>query len=198
MNQTTYLKGDVNNNGKIDNDKEERANIEFNAKDIKDIQSAIIRMKKRINVGGGVSSRQNDYASSAKIAEELTDGKQRVFFNNVGKSVVFKNGMKPLTSCVQIVTNDNSIKNINHIHFENGTTLKGLIDDYTTPVTEQNASQYAPSMNYLLSYVDPSLEVLSGNLTEINEKIHDISYDEEEEETTISHDLKVNGEFKSN
>ena len=35
------LKGDINNNGKIDNDKEERANIEYNAKDIKQIQSEI-------------------------------------------------------------------------------------------------------------------------------------------------------------
>ena len=88
MNQTTYLKGDINNNGKIDNNNEERANIEINAKDIQKIQSEISKMKRKMNVGGA-SSKQNEFASSAKLAEELTDGKQKIFFNNVVIYIIY-------------------------------------------------------------------------------------------------------------
>ena len=99
MNQSIYLKGDINNNGKIDNDKEERANITLNAKDIQGLQNELSKLKRRMNISP-ISNRQNEFASSAKMAEELSDGLQRVFFNHIRKSVVFKNGNKPLPSCV--------------------------------------------------------------------------------------------------
>ena len=103
MNQNMVLKGDSNNNGKIDNNNEERANIAFNARDIQGLQNELKKLKRKVNVG--VSNQANEFASSAKIAEELSDGKQRVYFNNVNKSVVFKNGNKPMTNCLQIGTN---------------------------------------------------------------------------------------------
>ena len=106
MNHSLSLKGDINNNGKIDkpqsgevlqdHDIEERANIALNAKDIQGLQTELSKLKRRIGFTG-TSNKRNDFASSAKIAEELTDGKQKVFFNNVGKSVVFKNGNTPLS-----------------------------------------------------------------------------------------------------
>ena len=189
--KTTFLKGDINNNGKIDNSKEVNANIQFNAEDIKKLQTQI-RLLKRITFTD-VTNKQNEFASSAKIAEELSDGKQRVFFNNVNKSVVFKNSNKQMSSCVQICSNDNSIKNISHIHFNNSSTIKGLINDFNTTLTENESNYYAPSMNYLLNYVDPSLEVIGGNLTEVNNKIHDISYNENNSTTSIANNLEING-----
>ena len=195
MNKLQLLKGDLNNNGSIDNTKEARANIEFNAKDIAKLQTEIKKLKREMTID--TVSKSNEFASSAKLAEELTDGKQRVFFNNIGKSVVFKNGNKPITSCVQICSNDNSIKNVSHIHFDNS-TFKGLINDYTTEITQENASQCAPSMNYLLNYVDPSLEVIGGNLIEINTKIQDITYNATNSKTTIANNLEVEGNIISN
>ena len=60
MNQTLNLKGDINNNGKIDNDKEERANIEYNAKDIKGLQDELKRLKKRITTNSyNISNKQH-------------------------------------------------------------------------------------------------------------------------------------------
>ena len=50
MNHSTSLKGDINNNGRIDNDKEEKANIEFNAKDIQGLQNELSKLKRRMNV----------------------------------------------------------------------------------------------------------------------------------------------------
>ena len=192
------LKGDINNNGKIDNDKEERANIEYNAKDIKQIQSEIIKMKRKINVGGA-SSKSNEFASSAKLAEELTDGKQKIFFNNVNKSVVFKNGMKPSTSCVQIGTNDNSIKNVSHIHFNMGSTIRGLVDTVSQmPLNHDENKYYAPTLNLIQTLYDPTFQGIIGNVAEISRRTRDITYNEEEEETEISHDLVVDGEIKSN
>ena len=195
MNYSLSLKGDINNNGKIDNDKEERANIAFNAKDIQGLQNELIKLKKRIPFTG-TSSRNNEFASSAKIAEELGDGKQRVFFNNVGKSVVFKNGNKPLSSCVQIGTNNNSIKNVSHIYFQNGSELLGLIDDFTIALTDDEAKKYVPTMNVISAFIDPRLELVFEDLNTLNSKTHDINYDDEEEETTIEHDLTVSGEIK--
>lgn len=188
----SHLKGDLNANGTIDNKNEARANIEYNAKDITMLQSELKKLKRRADID--IVTKGNAYASSAKLAEELTDGKQRVYFNNVTKSVVFKNGMKPLTSCLQIVTNDNSIKNVSHVHFENGSTLYGLIDEITA-LTSEEASHYAPSMNYLNAIIDPSFEVFASNLSELNDKTTDVSYDSESETTTIGHKLVVGGDI---
>ena len=150
MSHSTSLKGDINNNGRIDSDREEKANIEFNAKDIQGLQNELSKLKRRMNVSP-ISNRQNEFASSAKIAEELTDGKQRVYFNNVGKSVVFKNGNKQMSSCVQIGTNDNSISNVEHIHFNNGSTLKGLVNEKQEWLNLSLAEQhyFVPSLYFL-------------------------------------------------
>ena len=191
MYQTQQLKGDLNNNGTIDNTKEARTNIEFNAHDITRLQSEISKLKRNMIVDS--VSKNNEFASSAKIAEELTDGKQRIIFNNIGKSVVFKNGIKPMTSCLQICSNDNSIKNVSHIHFADNSTIKGLIDDYTTVLTNEEGSQYVPTINYISEMIDPSIEAFAGNFIELNNKTHDITYDETTSTTTIANDLEVNG-----
>ena len=198
MTQLINLKGDINNNGKIDNNKEERTNIELNAYDIKLLQTQLNKLKRKVDSSGNVSNRQNEFASSAKIAEELTDGRQRVFFNNVGKTVVFKNSNKPMSSCVQIGSNDNSLRNISHIHFQDGSELRGLINDFTASLTPDEARTYVPTMNVISHFIDPRLELVYENLNTLNAKTHDITYDEEEEETNISHDLAVSGEIKSN
>ena len=180
MNQTTYLKGDVNNNGKIDNDKEERANIEYNAKDIKDIQNEINRMKKRINVGVvNISNKQNEFASSAKLAEELTDGKQRVFFNNMNKSVVFKNGLKPLTACVQIGTNENSINNINVIRMNECQPIKSFVQTYSG-LSEEQQSQSIPSVKVINDLIENLSRLHTHKTDDISRDITTLNEEEEE------------------
>ena len=194
MNNKQVLKGDLNNNGSIDNTKEARTNIVLNAHDINKIQSELTKLKRMVNVD--VVSKNNEYASSAKIAEELTDGKQRIYFNNISKSVVFKNANKPMTSCLQIVSNDNSIKNVSHIHFinnYNNSMLMGLIDNHTTEITAEEASHYVPTLNYVSNWIDPSLDVIGANLIELNNKTHDINYDETNSTTTIANDLQIGG-----
>lgn len=196
MNQNMVLKGDSNNNGKIDNNNEERANIAFNARDIQGLQNELKKLKRKVNVG--VSNQANEFASCAKIAEELSDGKQRVYFNNVNKSVVFKNGNKPMTNCLQIGTNDNSLNHVSHIHFNNGSVLMGLCDDLTQELTSDEEKQYVPTMNLIKTTIDPHIESIYEGLISVMNKTHDLSYNEEEEETTIEHDLSVGGEIKNN
>ena len=55
MNHSTSLKGDINNNGKIDNDKEEKTNIEFNARDIQGLQNELSKLKRRMNINSNRS-----------------------------------------------------------------------------------------------------------------------------------------------
>ena len=198
MNHSLSLKGDINRNGKIDNDKEERANITLNAKDIQGLQTELSKLKRKIAFTG-INNKHNEFASSAKIAEELTDGKQRVFFNNVGKSVVFKNGNKSLSSCVQIGSNDNSISNVNHIHFNNGSTLKGLADSVLQiPVDNEDKKYYVPTINLVETLYDDTTAGIIGNVADILNRTHDINYNENIETTTIAHDLSINGDINCN
>ena len=70
------------------------------------------------------------YSSSSKMSDELNDGINRCFFNNVAKSLVYKYGSKPLKKCIQIETKGNDIKNIGSIIFINNNKLNGLINTY--------------------------------------------------------------------
>ena len=171
MNYSLSLKGDINNNGKIDNDKEARANIAFNAKDIQELQNELKRLKKKVNVDYNISSmtiKDNaNFASSAKMAEELNDGKQRVFFNNVNKSVVFKNSNKPLSSCVQIGTNDNSIKNLNEISLNHSQPIKSFVQTYTG-FTEQQQQQSIPSIKVINDIVDNLASLHVHEISDVN------------------------------
>ena len=168
------LKGDINNNGKIDNNKEERANIEYNANDIKGLQTELNKLKRKINVGV-INNRSNEFASSAKVAEELSDGKQKIYFNNVNKSVVMKYGNKQMSSCLQIGTNDNSLKNVSHVHFESGSTFKGLINTlaelYHLPFDELD--HYAPSISFVQTFYQPDFDSIRQMIGIIGNDIWD-------------------------
>ena len=125
------LRGDLNRNGIIDNDAEARRNTELNSVDINKLQNELKRLSKRVNVNSVLASspaRDNaTFASTSKISEELNDGAQRVYFNNIGKSVVFKYGNKPMTSCVQIGTNDGFIKNVSELDFVDCDPIKSFV-----------------------------------------------------------------------
>ena len=151
------LKGDYNNNGTIDNDKEERANIVFNARYINNLQSELKRLKRRVNAEYNVSNNivkdNANFASVSKIAEELTDERQHILFNNVNKSVVFRNGSKPIASCIQIGTNNNSITTVNSLQFTNCQPINALTQTYTG-YTEEQQQQSVPSLKVINDIVD--------------------------------------------
>ena len=149
MIQSKYLKYDTNNNGIVDNNIEERRNIELNAKQIMKIQNEINNLKRNHNIINSVNN-HHEYASSAKIAEELTDGVQRIYFNNLNKSVIFKNNNTPSTSCIQINTKNNTIENLNAIQFSDNQYFHGLTDDFETT----NGSMYAPSISAINTLIE--------------------------------------------
>ena len=63
--KTTFLKGDINNNGKIDNSKEVNANIQFNAEDIKKLQTQIRQLKRKTFTD--VTNKQNELHHPQKL-----------------------------------------------------------------------------------------------------------------------------------
>ena len=173
------LRGDFNQNGMIDNNKEERANIEFNAKDIQTIQNELKNLKKKLNVSVS-SNAVNDYktfASTAKIAEELSDGMQRVYFNNLGKTVVFKNANKPMSDCIQIGTNTNVIKNVDVIEFKNDSAMKGVVHN-DVGLSEEDLEYYVPSMK-LVDDIGKSHTHITTQIS--REYFEEEQYQEEEE-----------------
>ena len=78
-----------------------------------------------------VSSNQlrdnSTFASSAKIAEIISEGVQRCYFNILNKSVVFKNANKPMSNCIQIETNNNFIKNVNVLSITECEPIKAFV-----------------------------------------------------------------------
>ena len=68
----------------------------------------------------------SNFATVAKNASELVDGANKCYFNKANKALVLKYGNKPLTECLQLGANDNSIKNVKSIDFDNNSTLKGI------------------------------------------------------------------------
>ena len=173
-----YITYDSNNNGQIDNDHEERANIEFNAKHIQKLQQEINKLKRKNAVSETISGRPNEYASSSKLAEELTDGIQHITFNNVSKTVVFKNNNTPTPSCIQIGTRDNNILNVNNILFNNLTSLSGL----TSSLTDNHPDNVVPTLTLLNNTIGGLGEVyapIDHNHDEVYSKLdhnHDSTY----------------------
>ena len=149
------LRGDANRNGFIDNDNEARRNTEFNSIDIDKLNNELKKLTKRVKINTVLANnagRDNTtFASTAKIAEELSDGKQRVYFNNIGKSVVYKYGNKQMTSCIQIGTYDNIIKNLSALRFQNNSLISGVVQS-TENVSSEDAPTLIPSVNLLQNY----------------------------------------------
>ena len=131
-----------------------------------------IEVLKRRNMMFQAGSDVANYASSAKIAEELNDGINRCFFNSVSKSVAFKHGVKPLSDCIQIGTKDNLIKNVDELMFRNGSRLKGLADKMDDVPTEE-LSYYVPTMNVVWKNVGDGFKDVYDKLEKKSDKGHD-------------------------
>ena len=181
------LRGDINRNGVIDNDREARTNTEYNSVDIQKLQNELRNLKKRLTVSTIATNNQikdnSTFASTAKIAEEISDGVQRVYFNNLGKSVVFKNGNKPMSECIQIGTKDNLIKNVNEIKFTDESIIKGVVNS-ADGLEEEDLEQYVPSMK-LMDGIGKShthiTEQISREYFEEEQYQEEEDYEEEEE-----------------
>ena len=118
--------------------------INQNRQQILALQHEIDLMKIK-NKPNHMYNARNEFASRAKIAEELSDGLQNVFLNNVNKTVVFRNTNKPLTSCLQIGTEASSIKNVAEIDFKDGSVLEGLIDSISVELTDEERNNCVPT-----------------------------------------------------
>ena len=168
-------------------------NINQNRQQILALQREIDLMKIK-NKPNHMFNVRNEFASRAKIAEELSDGLQTVYFNNVNKTVVFRNTNKPLTSCLQIGTEASSIKNVAEINFQNGTTIEGIIDSISAELTDDERNNYVPTIGLIQDIyegVDP-LHIYQ-EIGELTTKTHDISY--QSNTTTIANDLNIGGEI---
>ena len=168
-------------------------NINQNRQQILALQREIDLMKIK-NKPNHMFNVRNEFASRAKIAEELSDGLQTVYFNNVNKTVVFRNTNKPLTSCLQIGTEASSIKNVAEINFQNGTTIEGIIDSISAELTDDERNNYVPTIGLIQDIyegVDP-LHIYQ-EIDELTTKTHDISY--QSNTTTIANDLNIGGEI---
>ena len=168
-------------------------NINQNRQQILALQREIDLMKIK-NKPNHMFNVRNEFASRAKIAEELSDGLQTVYFNNVNKTVVFRNTNKPLTSCLQIGTEASSIKNVAEINFQNGTTIEGIIDSVSAELTDDERNNYVPTIGLIQDIyegVDP-LHIYQ-EIDELTTKTHDISY--QSNTTTIANDLNIGGEI---
>ena len=186
------LRGDVNRNGFIDNDNEARKNTELNSVDIAGLQKELKRLSRRVNNNTVLASntvRDNaTFASTAKIAEELTDGAQRVYFNTIGKSLVFKYGNKPMTNCVQIGCNDGVIKNVSGLEFMECEPIKSFVQS-REDLTEDEQKQSIPSVKVINDLVDG----LSGLHTHTTDQISRKIEEEEEYEEEVFEEEEENG-----
>ena len=131
----------------------------------------------------------SNYATIAKKASEIEDGVNKCYFNNILKSFVFKHGSKPLTECLQIEMNDNSIKNVNNIHFQSGGTIKGIVQDYGD-IKKEEYQYYVPSMNVVWETIEPSFADILNDILKIEQRIEGIDY---EQKTIIKNDVKIDG-----
>ena len=165
--------------------------INQNRQQILALQHEIDLMKIK-NKPNHMYNARNEFASRAKIAEELSDGLQTVFLNNVNKTVVFKNTNKPLTSCLQIGTEASSIKNVAEIDFKDGSVLEGLIDSISVELTDEERNNCVPTIGLIhdiFEGIDP-LHIYQ-QLGALIDKTQDISYSSNI--TTVANGLVVNG-----
>ena len=131
----------------------------------------------------------SNYATIAKKASEIEDGVNKCYFNKLLKSFVFKHGSKPLTECLQIEMNDNSIKNVNNIHFQSGGTIKGIVQDYGD-IKKEEYQYYVPSMNVVWENIEPAFVDILNDILKIEQRIEGIDYDQK---TIIKNDVEVDG-----
>ena len=157
----------------------------------KDINALKQRMKNNLTIVRNNSDIAN-FASTAKIAEEIEDGFQRCYFNNVGKSLVFKYGSTPISSCIQIGTKDNYIKNVNEISFNNGNTFKGIIHDLNG-IDSNDYKFLAPSVQWVVDSISPDILTLNMKILSIETKLKTI--DINDTTVIIDNNLQINGEI---
>ena len=157
----------------------------------KDINALKQRMKNNLTIVRNTSDIAN-FASTAKIAEEIEDGFQRCYFNNVGKSLVFKYGSTPISSCIQIGTKDNYIKNVNEISFNNGNTFKGIIHNLNG-IDSNDYKFLVPSVQWVVDSISPDILTLNMKILSIETKLKTI--DINDTTVIIDNNLQINGEI---
>ncbi|WP_405289919.1 hypothetical protein [Methanobrevibacter sp.] len=136
----------------------------------------------------------SNFATVAKKASEIVDGANRCYFNKVNKCLVVKHGNKPMSECLQLNANHNTINNVESVHFKDETTIEGLIDSLSTELTTNEQKTHVPTIGLIqnvIDSIDPSH--IYVNLDELLTKTHDISYSSNK--TNIEHDLSIGGEI---
>jgi len=136
----------------------------------------------------------SNFATVAKKASEIVDGANKCYFNKVNKCLVVKHGNKPMSECLQLNANHNTINNVESVHFKDETTIEGLIDSLSTELTTNEQKTHVPTIGLIqnvIDSIDPSH--IYVNLDELLTKTHDISYSSNE--TNIEHDLSIGGEI---
>ena len=136
----------------------------------------------------------SSFATVAKKASEIVDGANKCYFNKVNKCLVVKHGNKPMSECLQLNANHNTINNVESVHFKDETTIEGLIDSLSTELTTNEQKTHVPTIGLIqnvIDSIDPSH--IYVNLDELLTKTHDISYSSNE--TNIEHDLSIGGEI---
>ena len=165
MLKQVYLRGDVNGNGVIDNDNEARRNTEFNSVDIANLQRELKGLKRRVDISAFVANNlardKTNFAATSKMAEELNDGRNRCYFNNIGRSVAFKYGNKPMTQCVQIGTDKGYIKNVESLSLVDCEPIKAFVQS-RGELTEAQAKQSVPSVKVVNDVVTAINTALNG------------------------------------
>ena len=140
----------------------------------------------------------SNFATVAKKASEIQEGANKCYFNKVNKCLVIKHGNKPMTDCLQLGAKHNTINNVESIHFQDESTLAGVVDSMETELTEDEAKTTAPTMNLLTTIInDISPGTIYGQLDGIATKTHDLSYNSTTQTTTINHNLEVIGDISS-
>ena len=159
---TSGFAGDINGNGVIDNDNEARRNTEFNSAALVKIQNELKKLKRQAFVTSNVTrDLANTFTAAAKMADELNDGKNRCYFNNIGRSLVFKYGNKPMTSCVQIGTEKGYIKNVESLSLVDCEPIKAFVQS-RGELTETQAKQSVPSVKVVNDVVTAINTALNG------------------------------------
>ena len=162
---------------------------------LKIIEKEMNRIKQKLR--NNVSMRGNNdvanFASMAKTAEELTDGFNKVYFNNVSKSLIFKSGLSPYTDCLQIGILDRSLNNVSIINFGDNSVIKGSIST-TYGLEPENYKYFVPNMEFVMKAIDPNLKEVYSEIDNIKHKILyiDIDYGN----TSINGDLVIKGNLE--
>ena len=162
---------------------------------LKIIEKEMNRIKQKLR--NNVSMRGNNdvanFASMAKTAEELTDGFNKVYFNNVSKSLIFKSGLSPYTDCLQIGILDKSLNNVSIINFGDNSVIKGSIST-TYGLEPENYKYFVPNMEFVMKAIDPNLKEVYSEIDNIKHKI--LYIDNDYGSTSINGDLVIKGNLE--